>query len=526
MRPSVGFIISCAFIAFILHSIYTLVQIYSAPYCTGDEVCYTSYLNNKPRMELLVYTSDMGRSHATPILHVNNFNYNEPMEKVIEIDVSDSARSNGSMLIHTVLFPARGNAEFIPLSDAKNLADAVYLKSKLTKHIVPRGAAFNLLQEEAKKKSVKPVTHMKSKYVMVMCNEELHVPHLNVPFELVRYMRINSKRQFMPILIQDLLQTRMKDLEEVLADTYRMNFTFAYSPTSIGKFKFLVQMEGTFVNFMNLGFTAKDVDEVKGVFADTNLYLLCMTLFIGGIHLLLDFLSFKNYVTFWKSHKTMAGLSMRTVLWRTFSQTVIFLYLLDEGTSLFVLIPSAIGTVIEFWKITKIYKITIGWSGIKFNTNIQDTDVEAKTKKYDKESMKYLNYILYPLLLSAAVYSLVYRPHKSWYSWTIHSLSNGVYAFGFLFLLPQLFVNYRLKSVAALPWRAFMYRAFNTFIDDIFAFIITMPTSHRLACFSDDIVFFVYLYQRWLYPVDKNRVEDDGTEEINDATINDKKKIE
>lgn len=85
----------------------------------------------------------------------------------------------------------------------------------------------------------------------------------------------------------------------------------------------------------------------------------------------------------------------------------------------------------------------------------------------------------------------------SWYSWSINSLANGVYAFGFLFMLPQLFVNYRLKSVAALPWRAFTYRAFTTFIDDVFAFIITMPTAHRLACFRDDIVFIIYLYQRW-----------------------------
>ena len=47
---------------------------------------------------------------------------------------------------------------------------------------------------------------------------------------------------------------------------------------------------------------------------------------------------------------------------------------------------------------------------------------------------------------------------KSWYSWGLQSLVNGVYAFGFLFMLPQLFVNYKLKSVAHLPWRAFMYK--------------------------------------------------------------------
>lgn len=93
----------------------------------------------------------------------------------------------------------------------------------------------------------------------------------------------------------------------------------------------------------------------------------------------------------------------------------------------------------------------------------------------------------------------------------INSFVNGVYAFGFLFMLPQLFVNYKMKSVAHLPWKAFTYKAFNTFIDDVFAFIITMPTSHRLACFRDDVVFLVYLYQRWLYPVDKSRVNEFGS---------------
>ena len=57
-----------------------------------------------------------------------------------------------------------------------------------------------------------------------------------------------------------------------------------------------------------------------------------------------------------------------------------------------------------------------------------------------------------PFCEGGAVYSLIYTPHKSWYSWTIQTTVNGVYAFGFLFMLPQLFLNYKLKSVAHLPW--------------------------------------------------------------------------
>jgi hypothetical protein len=46
-----------------------------------------------------------------------------------------------------------------------------------------------------------------------------------------------------------------------------------------------------------------------------------------------------------------------------------------------------------------------------------------------------------------------------------------------------------------------MYKGFNTFIDDVFAFIITMPMAHRIACLRDDLVFFIFLYQLYLYPV-------------------------
>jgi hypothetical protein len=83
--------------------------------------------------------------------------------------------------------------------------------------------------------------------------------------------------------------------------------------------------------------------------------------------------------------------------------------------------------------------------------------------------------------------------------------------FGFIMMTPQLFINYKLKSVAHLPWRMMTYKALNTFIDDIFAFIIKMPTLYRIGCFRDDIIFFIYLYQKWIYPVDKKRTNEFGT---------------
>ena len=96
------------------------------------------------------------------------------------------------------------------------------------------------------------------------------------------------------------------------------------------------------------------------------------------------------------------------------------------------------------------------------------------------------------------------------YSWLIETLVASVYGGGFIVMTPQLFINYRLKSVAHLPWKFFMYKALNTFIDDLFAFIIKMPTLHRMSCFRDDIVFAVFMYQRYVYRVDKSRLNEFG----------------
>jgi len=47
-------------------------------------------------------------------------------------------------------------------------------------------------------------------------------------------------------------------------------------------------------------------------------------------------------------------------------------------------------------------------------------------------------------------------------------------------------------------------------VDDAFALMVSMPIHHRVACLRDDIVFLVFLYQRYLYPVDKTRANEFG----------------
>ena len=75
-----------------------------------------------------------------------------------------------------------------------------------------------------------------------------------------------------------------------------------------------------------------------------------------------------------------------------------------------------------------------------------------------------------------------------------------------------------------MPARAMTYKFLNTFIDDLFAFTIKMPTLHRLATLRDDVIFFIYLYQAYYYKVDHTRVNEFGQggdeEELEEKTAN------
>ncbi|KAG2382482.1 hypothetical protein C9374_005062 [Naegleria lovaniensis] len=289
--------------------------------------------------------------------------------------------------------------------------------------------------------------------------------------------------------------------------------TIELSVTSAYKWQFFLQMEESLKMQKQLGSEEEEQDEIKRMLFDTNPYLLAVTIIVSILHSIFDFLAFKNDIQFYKNQKSMEGLSIRSIFVNCFFQTVIFLYLFDNDTSWMVLISNGIGLLIEYWKVTKVVDIKIKRSPTFpyfLDFSHKSSYVNSKTKEHDDEALRYLSYLFYPLILGYAIYALFNHEFKSWYSFVLSTIVGFIYMFGFLNSIPQVYVNYKLKSVAAMPWRAFTYKALNTFIDDLFAFVIKMPTLHRIACFRDDVIFFIYLYQRWIYPVDPKRVNEFG----------------
>lgn len=532
LKTSFTSLIVGVFVVYVLHTCWVMYGIVYTKPCDkpkGD-TCITPFLAGNPKLQLSIFTALRPNAEGghTLIYKEEDFDVNTKFERIVNVSLPKKTRNNGTL--YALIFVHQ--AGFTPWQDPRQ----VHLVAQLTTYMVPKQPEISLIsgedktqgqREEAHQKKQRAdvkdgptstsdhlVSHWRSRLTLNIVGDHFLFDRESLPSDVHRYLRVfqNGKKMvYLPLLFVDELSNRVKDLVEINSTSMELPLTISYDTISLGRLRFWIHMQDAVYSLQQFGFTEKDADEIKGIFVDTNLYFLALTFFVAAFHLLFDFLAFKNDISFWKQKKSMVGMSSKAVLWRCFSTIVIFLYLFDEQTSLLVLIPAGIGSIIEVWKVKKAFKIQVFWKGGKPTFLFGKLDEsERRTEEYDTLAMKYLSYLLYPLCIGGAVYALIFLRYKSWYSWLINSLVNGVYAFGFLFMLPQLFVNYKLKSVAHLPWKAFMYKAFNTFIDDVFAFIITMPTSHRLACFRDDVVFLIYLYQRWLYPVDKTRVNEYG----------------
>uniref|UniRef100_A0A4W4FT43 Lipid scramblase CLPTM1L n=1 Tax=Electrophorus electricus TaxID=8005 RepID=A0A4W4FT43_ELEEL len=478
-KPTLG-----VFIVYVLHTCWVMYGIVYTKPCEkpkGDS-CITPYLAGKPRLQLSIYTSIRPNAEGGhSLIHKEEeFDVHTRFERLINVSLPKKTRRNGTL--YAMVFVHQ--AGVMPWQDPRQ----VHLVTQLTTYMLPKPPEVSLiqgqdehLQQERQStggdgEQVRPVSHWRSRLTLNIVAEDFLFDRDALPSDVHRYMRVfnsGKKMFYLPLLFIDELSNRVKDLMEINSSTAELPLTISYDTIALGKLRFWIHMQDAVYSLQQFGFTEKDADEIKGIFVDTNLYFLALTFFVAAFHLLFDFLAFKNDISFWKHKKSMVGMSSKAVLWRCFSTIVIFLYLLDEQTSLLVLIPAGIGSLIEVWKVKKAFKIYVVWKGAvpQFLFGKSD-ESERRTEEYDSLAMKYLSYLLYPLL----------------------------YAFGFLFMLPQLFVNYKLKSVAHLPWKAFMYKKVCLFV---YSFILALRRSTHgkqlpTCKFS------------MLYPVDRTRVNEYG----------------
>ncbi|ETO04202.1 transmembrane CLPTM1 family protein [Reticulomyxa filosa] len=299
--------------------------------------------------------------------------------------------------------------------------------------------------------------------------------------------------------------------EKELFDLAKLPLQITISPISLGFFRLYLMMDNSFHALMSSWYELKetDIDQIKSLFVDTSPILILSTFVVAILHSIFSILALKSDISYWNdnenNNQNLHGISVNSILFECISSFVILLYLIDsQQTNKIIITLMILECCTSLWKIYKIYQIRKTQISRQqqsdANGNVSPaSNISNSTESLDKKATRFLLLILIPVIIGYGCYSFIYEKHKSIISFLINVSASCVYGLGFIHLTPQLFINYELKSVDSLPWKVLIYRFFNTFVDDLFSFVIEMPFLHRLACFRDDVVFIVFLIQWYKY---------------------------
>lgn len=354
-----------------------------------------------------------------------------------------------------------------------------------------------------------------------------------IPFMQVRMVQDNTlyprpwaNGPYVPKLFVDEFWLTDDQLVKLnLTGTNKFESEVHFGLMSSARWRFQQHMERSFTQNAKLfGEGSEEMLQMRDLVANTNPKLLTATFVVSILHLIFEFLAFKNDVIFWQScdaDMLNKFVSVQSIVVGIVMQLLLLLYLWDESANIIVLVTSLVSIFIDAWKVTRAMKVS-WWKVFGFLPipTLVSKAQRQKADDFDSQAMKGLAMILSPGIVGYGIYTFAFECHRGWYALFLNFTASCVYSLGFVLMTPQVFINYKHKTVAFLPWRKFIYRAINTFIDDLFAFIIKMPTMHRLSCFRDDIVFIIYLIQRWQYPVDKSRTFDEDGYELDGGDDN------
>jgi len=460
-------------------------------------------------------------------------NMDSIFELSTQIPLSERVQNNGSVYMHSYLVregkspdPDAGKGVFSKkwtTYKTQRLNKFMKRKYKKTANLLT-GATEQSEEDQLKAEAglTEIISHWHPNLTLNVVYD--HTPWIpgQVPPPLDEFVEFTpSLQQYKPILWLNDYWNLNRDYQPINSSTPMVNLTITFQPLSMFKWQMYSaqQLRSRFNvlgNLMGEEEEDQDQDSVKEAFLETNIYLLVLTFVISIVHSVFEFLAFKNDIQFWNKKKSVEGLSVRSVFFNVFQNLIVVLYVFDSDTNTVIRISCFVGLAIEIWKVTKVQDVSFDFEnkvlGLFPRIKLDDKKdyKDSGTKEFDRMAFKYLGMAFFPLAFCYCIYSVIYNEHKSWYSFVLGSCYGFLLTFGFIMMTPQLFINYKLKSVAHLPWRMMTYKALNTFIDDIFAFVIKMPTMYRLGCFRDDIVFFIFLYQKYVYKEDKSRVNEYG----------------
>jgi len=102
-----------------------------------------------------------------------------------------------------------------------------------------------------------------------------------------------------------------------------LNLTITVAPIQLWKWQMYISQnlrQSWYGNLLGDEENDEDQDTMKRALVETNPYLLIVTIVVSIIHTVFEILAFKNDIQFWRTRKSLEGLSVRSVFFQYISK--------------------------------------------------------------------------------------------------------------------------------------------------------------------------------------------------------------
>jgi hypothetical protein len=367
---------------------------------------------------------------------------------------------------------------------------------------IPLNNEINLTKFQSK--SIIPNLYYRSTFMLYFAKESVN-ESLTL-FQELHSLKENvfvnfDKMMFFPIMtLTDFwsMDSELNTINKTELFEFKFNLNYGYLNSFLYK-----NMIGIIINekFMYENFKINGTKDllVELIKNNTTTYLIILFT-VNILHSIFSFLGFQSDISYYKNLKNLDGVYTKYIFFNIFSMFISFVYIYIKGSNWLVKIELFISFVIEFWKLRKIFFINFNkvFPYIHFNYKINFNIEEAKD--YESEAVSLMvKWLLIPVGIIYFFYRIYYYKIGNIIIFSIEYLFFLQSVFGFILMTPQIYINYKLKSVEHLPKKAMTYKFLNTIIDDLYAFAVKTPTMYRIFCFKDDVIFVIYIYQIWKY---------------------------
>ena len=276
-----------------------------------------------------------------------------------------------------------------------------------------------------------------------------------------------------------------------------------FKTVKLNEFRFILLLyiiEKQFPLFLN---RLKIMEEIKVFFTDNSFYIILLIFFVNLLHTIFYRSVNQQNLKIYKNFSLSGKESPINCLISSVFQLVIFLYLLENKASIFVILFSVFEGILSIFILKKAIKSKINSKNdLPFSEFQKPINFALNENKSITYPLSFYVFI-FPVLI---IFGISFFSFKFWndsylnlYELVLESLVYIIYSIGFINMTSQIYINYQQKSVEFVSWSLFIYFFLNCIIDDLFVFSLKMPLLRQISSFRDDIIFVVYLVQLWLY---------------------------